>query len=262
MFAQEGDGLFGGVPHTGLLWALELLAWSRDHFSRVAKILARLAEMDPGGQVSNRPAESLKSLFLPWIRFSETPDDHRLETIKMLLNTLPTAGWQLLIDVNPSSHGRVTHRYPPSWRPWGQEGVPQPTVGECNVFIAELERLLLGNVGGDIAKWSDLVEITPRLSPESRQRTIELLSGNIGTLRQHPDAGTLWARLRQVLHHHNSYPNAAWAMPIADLKALESVYLALTPSEPVAAYAWLFGSWPELHIHLLWIWHKNPSTLA
>ena len=57
LFAQEGNGLFGGVPHTGVLWALEHLAWSRDHFARVARILARLAEMDPGGQVSNRPAE-------------------------------------------------------------------------------------------------------------------------------------------------------------------------------------------------------------
>ena len=35
LFHQEGDGLFGGAPHTGLLWALELLAWSPDHFARV-----------------------------------------------------------------------------------------------------------------------------------------------------------------------------------------------------------------------------------
>ena len=247
LFAQEGDGLTGGVPHSGLLWALEMLAWSRDHFSRVAKILARLAEMDPGGQVSNRPAESLKSLFLPWIRFSEAPDEHRLETLKMLLDTVPRAGWQLLAGVYPSSHGHVTHRFPPSWRPWGQEGAPQPTVGECNVFIGELERLLLSSVGIDIARWSDLVGIISRLSPESRQRTIELLSGDIGTLRQHPDAGTLWARLRWVLHHHNSYPKADWAMAPGDLSALESVYLELTPSDPVAAHAWQFGSWPELH---------------
>ena len=247
LFAQEGDGPTGGVPHTGLLWALEMLAWSQDHFSRVAKILARLSEMDPGGQVSNRPAESVKSLFLPWIRFSEAPDEHRLETLKMLLDTVPRAGWQLLVGVYPSSHGRVTHRYPPSWRPWGQDGAPQPTVGECNVFIGELERLLLSSVGTDIARWSDLVGIISRLSPESRQRTIELLSGDIGTLKQHPDAGTLWARLRGVLHHHNSYPDADWAMGTGDLSALESVYLALTPSNPVAAHAWLFGTRPELH---------------
>ena len=232
LFAQEGDGLFGGVPHTGLLWALELLAWSRDHFSRVSRILAHLTEMDSGGQVSNRPAESLKSLFLPWIRFSETPDDHRLETIKMLLNTVPTAGWQLLAVVYPSSHGHVTHRYPPSWRPWGQDGVPEPTNGEYTAYVSEMENLILRSVGADVGRWVDLVEIISSLSPEARQRAIELLSQQTDTLRQHPGLDNLWTKLRNS-YGHNSYPDANWAMDQADLKALESVYQELTPSDPV-----------------------------
>ena len=247
LFAQEGAGVFGGVPHTGLLWALECLAWSQDHFARVAKMLARLAEIDPGGQVSNRPMESLKSLFLPWIRFSEASDEYRLEALNLLLNTVLGAGWQLLVGAYPSSYDHVTHRYPPSWRPWGQDGAPKPTVGDCHAFIREMDRLLLGNVGANAGRWADFVEIIPRLSPDVRQQAIGLLSQQTGTLRQHPDVGILWARLRKVLHHHNSYPNADWVMDPADLEALISVYLALTPYDPVAAYAWLFDSWPEPH---------------
>ena len=81
LLLQEGTPPFEGIPHAGLLWALELLAWSMDHFSRVVTILARLAESDSGGKATNRPADSLRSLFLPWTRFSETPDDMRLETL-------------------------------------------------------------------------------------------------------------------------------------------------------------------------------------
>lgn len=246
LFAQEGDGLFAGVPHTGVLWALEMLAWSRAHFARVAKTLAQLAEMDPGGQVSNRPIESLKSFFLPWIRFSEASDSHRLETIKMLLNTVPTEGWKLLVGVYPTSHGHVTNRHPPSWRPWGQDGAPQPTRGEYNLFVGALERLLLGSVGTNINRWSDLVRIISGLSAESRQDAIELLSVDTDALRQHPDAGRLRASLREVLHHHNSYPEAAWVMDQSDIRALEAVYMELIPADPVAAYAWLFGNWPNL----------------
>ena len=247
LFAQEGAGIFGGTPHTGLLWALECLAWSQDHFARVAKILARLAEIDPGGQVSNRPMESLKGLFLPWIRFSEAPDEYRLEALKLVLNTVPGAGWQLLVGAYPSSYDHVTHRYPPSWRPWGQDGAPKPTVGDCHAFIREMDRLLLGNVGTNAGRWADFVEIIPRLSPDARQQAIGLLSQQTGTLRKRPDAGILWTRLRKVLHHHNSYPNADWAMDTTDIEALESLYLALAPSDPVAAYTWLFGDWPEPH---------------
>ena len=246
LFAQEGDGFFGGTPHTGLLWALECLAWSQDHFARVARILAHLAEIDPGGQVSNRPIESLKSLFLPWIRFSEASDEHRLEALKMLLSDVPRAGWQLLVGAYPSSHGHVTLRQPPSWRPWGQDGAPAPTAGEYHRFVRELERLLHEEVGTDAARWADLLGIISSLSTDARQRAIGLLSQQTDTLRQHPALDNLWTKLRKQLHHHNSYPNADWAMDRADRKALESVYQELTPSGPVAAYAWMFDNWPDL----------------
>ena len=124
---------------------------------------------------------------------------------------------------------------------------PNPTVGDCHAFIGEMDRLLLGNVGANAGRWADFVEIIPRLSSDVRQQAIGLLSQQTGILRQHPDVGILWAKLRKVLHHHNSYPSADWAMDPADLKALESVYLELTPPDPAAAYAWLFDSWPEPH---------------
>ena len=117
--------------------------------------------------------------------------------------------------------------------------------GDCHAFISEMDRLLFAYVGDNSARWADFVEIIPRLSRDARQQAIGLLSQHTDNLRQHPDVGILWARLRKVLHHHNSYPDADWAMDPTDIEALMSVYLALTPSDPVAAYAWLFDSWPE-----------------
>ena len=247
LFAQAGDGLFGGVPHTGLLWALEGLSWPQDYFARVARILARLAEMDPGGLTSNRPAESLRALFLPWMRFSEASDGHRLETLKMLLDAVPAAAWRLLVGAYPSSRELVMGRQPPSWRPWAQDGVPRPTVGECNTFVRELERLLLTSVGADADRWVDMVGILSHLPPEARQRAIEQLSQQTDTFKKHQALDNFWTNLRKELHHHNSHPDAAWAMEQSDLRALESVYLELTPSDPVAAHAWLFDSWPKPH---------------
>ena len=245
LFSQEGDALFGGTPHTGLLWALELLAWSPDHFARVAKCLARLAEIDPGGQVANRPAASLRSLFLPWIRFSEASDEHRLETLKMLLDAVPEEGWRLLVEAY-SSDGGVTVRRPPSWRPWAQDGSPRPTVEECHTYVGQMTKMLLNGVGTEGDRWTDLVGIISRFSPEDKKQAIDLLSQRTKALRQHPAAHDLWTRLRGVLHHHRSYPDAAWAMDANDLAALEAVYEQLTPVDPVAAHARLFDNWPDL----------------
>ena len=246
LFAQEGDGLFGGTPHTGLLWGLELLAWSRDHFARVTKVLARLAEIDPGGQVSNRPASSLRDLFLPWIRFSEASDDHRLETLEMLLDANPLSAWQLLVEAYPSSDGHVMSRRPPTWRPWAEDGVPTPNVGEYHAFVGEMTKMLFNSVGSEADRWADLVGIFSRFSPEGRTQAIDLLSQQAKALKQLPAAHDLWTKLRGVLHHHRSFPDAAWAMSAKELAALEAVYQNLTPSDIVAAHVRLFDNWPDL----------------
>lgn len=60
----DHDPMFGpGSPHTGLLWGLETAAWSPDHLAEVVYLLAAIAEVDHGGRLSNRPANSLESIF-------------------------------------------------------------------------------------------------------------------------------------------------------------------------------------------------------
>ena len=101
LFGQDGGLVFSETPYTGLLWALERMAWSADHFSRVAMILARLAEYELDNNIRNRPTASLRNLFLPWIRFSEAADSHRLETLKVLADRYPQVGWDLLHPNSP-----------------------------------------------------------------------------------------------------------------------------------------------------------------
>src|SRR5699024_6559501 len=69
LFQDNADesGIFSGsTPHSNLLWALECVSWSPDHFGRAVNLLARLDEIDPGGRMSNRPAASLAAIFRPW----------------------------------------------------------------------------------------------------------------------------------------------------------------------------------------------------
>ena len=68
LFRQElpPAALGGGAYHSGLLWALETLSWSREHMPWAAFLLARLAELDPGGKWSNRPQGSVRRIFFSW----------------------------------------------------------------------------------------------------------------------------------------------------------------------------------------------------
>ena len=246
LFAQEGAPLFGGSSHTGLLWALERLAWSPDYFARVSIVLARLALIDPGGRISNRPAESLSTMFIPWFRVSETSDADRLETLGMVLSRHPGPGWKTLVNAYPSLHAIAVGREPPSFRPWGQDGATKPTWAEYHAFIEGMERLLLEHVENDADRWMDVLGIISRLSPDARRRATDSLAQRTDAIRQHPSSATLWARLREELNRHRSFPDVEWAMAATDLEPLAAIYEALTPADPAAAYAWLFDGWPKL----------------
>ena len=246
LFAEEGDVLFGGTLHAGLLWALERISWSQEHFTRAAKILALLAAIDPGGWLSNRPSGSLRSLFLPWTRFTEASDDHRLVTLKMLLKAVPGAAWSLLIAAYPSGQSDVVDREPPSWRPWAQDGAPQSTGVEYHAFVAEMDRLLIEHVGVDAERWADLIGIVSDLPQEKRKQVIVLLSQHVSDLRGHSNLDALWDKLGSEIRRHRSFSNAEWAMDQEDLDRLESAYRYLAPSDPIARYAWLFDDWPAL----------------
>lgn len=245
LFAQEGDPLFGGSSHTGLIWALERLAWSPDYFARVATVLARLALIDPGGRVSNRPAESLTMMFLPWLRVSECSDADRLETLETLLNRQPVQGWKIVVNAYPTGFATAVRREPPSWRPWAQDGATTPNRGDFDAFVDGMEQLLLEHVGDDVARWVDTVGIISSLTPGARARASELLAQRAGAIREHPDSVAIWTALREKLNRHRGFPDAEWAMPAVDLEPLAAVYQQLTPDDPVAAYGWLFDGWPH-----------------
>ena len=246
LFHQEGDPLFGGAQHTGLLWALERLAWAPEYFSKVAVILARLARTDPGGRVSNRPAESLKTMLLPWFRVSEASDTQRLETLRTLLTRVPQEGWKTLVSAFPSEHGFVVDREPPLWRPWGQDGTPRPNWQEIRTAVAEMERLLLEHVGEDADRWEDVVELISNLSPDTRRQATTVMAQRAAAIKQHPNSAKLWSQLRTQLNRHRSYPDTKWAIPDAELNPLAAIYDELTPGDPATAHGWLFGGWPDL----------------
>ena len=246
LFRQEGDPLFGGAQHTGLLWALERLAWAPEYFSRVAVILARLARTDPGGRISNRPAESLKAMFLPWFRVSEASDSQRLETLGALLTRVPQEGWKALVNAFPSTHVFAVGREPPLWRPWGQDGTPRPNWQEIRAAVTGMESLLLEHVGDDADRWKDVVGLMSNLSLDTRRQATMVMEQSADAIKQHPNSADLWAELRTQLNRHRSYPDAKWAIPEAELNPLAAIYDELTPSDPTTAHGWLFSGRPDL----------------
>ena len=109
LFRDEGDVMFSSSSHTGVLWALEVLAWSPEHLAYSARILATLDRLDPGGRITNRPRSSLRSIFLSWLPQTSADLETRLDVLKQLREHEPEASWRLFESLLPRLHDHSGH---------------------------------------------------------------------------------------------------------------------------------------------------------
>lgn len=129
LLRPAGSGVFGGCPRSGLLWALELLAWKPERLVRAASILAKLSELRIDDNWGNKPENSLASIFRPWMPQTAAPIEQRKATMEILARIYPTVGWSLCVDqFDPGSTvGHYNNR--PQWRN-DASGAGQPIFGE------------------------------------------------------------------------------------------------------------------------------------
>lgn len=233
LFLQSGDPLFNSQSYVDLLWALERLAWSEEHLSRVATILARLTRFEQGGQLAYSPSASLAGLFHWWLRFTEASDEYRMDALRAIVKRYPDAGWNTVVtNLSDSYMPQRDLNDTPHWRPWGQAGYSEADPQGRATFTTALFGVLEKNVGADVDRWSDVLTILPGLPTDYRKRTVELLDQLASTIRDDPEVETLRTAIRSTLDSHRSFPDAAWAMNPCELDALDTAYTRLAQSGP------------------------------
>lgn len=243
LFYESGDPLTSSSPHTELLWALELLAWHPDYLGRAALALAKLARLDPGGKLLNRPHRSLREIFLCWHPQTTASLEQRLQVIDAVRAREPEVSWTLRCALLPELHSVAHPTSTPRWRrrEWISESRPQPTYDEIWHAVSEVVSRLLSDVGVSGSKWGDLIRRLSDLPRKEQDAIIERLT----TLDvQGFTAGerlTVWTTLRNTISNHREYQVAEWAMPAELTDKLEQIYERFTPEDIVDRHAWLFS---------------------
>ena len=242
---QEGRALFGGENYiTGLLWGMECLAWSPDYLSRVAVILADLASIDPGGRYSNRPAQSLADIFLPWHLQTTAPFDRRKAAIEAILREHPNVGWKLLLSLLPDSFGSTSGCYRPIWRrefissDW-EESV---LISDYWAQIHMLTKFAVEMACSDVER---LLELTDRLSDLPQKTQAEILkhfaSERIIRLPE-SERVIVWEKMNSLVRHHRKFRDAQWALPEESIVKIEKIAKSMTPTNPLLQYRYLFSA--------------------
>jgi hypothetical protein len=242
VFAQEGSGIMGDNYMTGLLWALETLAWDAEYLTRVVVILGELAARDPGGNWVNRPANSLTEILLPWLPQTCAPVPKRRTAIETLLKEHLEVAWKLLLSLLPNSHQVSSPSRKPAWREmivddWSN-GVTQQEYWKQIAAYADLAIRIAKN---DLAKLSELIDRVNDLpSPERRQLLAHLNSDAVVSLPQ-VNRLRLWTELVDLVAKHKKFADAEWAMEPEAVNEIAEIAERLAPDAPNFRHQRLFS---------------------
>jgi hypothetical protein len=243
VFAQEGSGGIVGQNYmVGLLWSLEMLAWHPDYLVRVSTILGELASIDPGGSWSNRPANSLKDILLPWHPQTIAPFSLRLVAVKNLLEHVPQIGWNVLLNLLPQMNDMTSGSNKPRWRAFiphdWKEGV---THGEYWEQISGYAELATEAASQDIAKLAELIDRLPDLPTPAQNKVLDHLESALVLSLDETTRQPLWESLIDLAAKHRKFSDAQWAMPIDVVAKVEKVAEKLAPKSLLLLYRRLFS---------------------
>ena len=243
VFAQESAGVMGRTYITGVLWGLENLAWKSEYLVPVCRILADLAAIDPGGNWSNRPSNSLTTILLPWLPQTSAPTDKRHAGVNVVCKRNEDVGWKLVCSLLPQAHSTSSGTHKPIWQKFisteYKDGVPQSQYWEDVLFYSDLALQMAGN---DVERLAVLVDGYFNLPLEARQKLRERMSSE-GVQSLGEDLRfRLWQALNHLTTNHRKFADSEnWKVPEGSLEELDVIADLLRPTAPEVRHKRLFA---------------------
>lgn len=247
LLTESSSGMFGSCWHSGLLWALESLAWSPRRMLRVALILARLCHVQIGGNWGNRPSASLLGIFRTWLPQTAAQLEKRIEALDQLIKRQPEAAFELLQALCSEGLQHASPASRPKWRD-DDAGTGNGVSDEEHFAMLEAawKRALAMSERNPSRIAALLREACGRNHPRVSQ-VIQLVEPLLPAALTDEDRDLLRGTLRNILHWHANYDDSEPAFLAPWMATITSLYERLGPADLVSRHRWLFDShWTEL----------------
>jgi addiction module HigA family antidote len=236
---------FGTSPRTGLLWALENLAWSDELFLRTVLVLGRLAERAIDDNLLNKPSRSLSSIFRSWMPQTSAKLEYRQQALKILTEKNADVAWQICVEQfsHHSSIGQYSHK--PRWRLDGHGKGSPLTYDEHNAFIFFAYRLALDWRVHSLATLGDLINNLFGMSEELQDEVWDVVDRWIASASEEEKA-ELRERIRTSALTRRAQRRDAECAAARMMARAKETFERLRPTDPVLRHGWLFRqSWIE-----------------
>ena len=232
------SGLFSSPTRTGLLWALECLAWK--HLGRVTTILAQLSQTVINDNWANKPISSLHATYRSWLPQTAASLEERMKALEMLMKRFPDIGWQICIDQFKAVSGVGHYSYRPRWRSDASGAGRSVTQKERYEFTRKAIDLTLAWPGHNEKTFSDLVERLPMISEEDQTSVWNLIDTWADSETDDSTRASLGERIRRFA---STWRGQQHGPSDVTKDRAHRAYEKLQPRDLVVRHAWLFADY-------------------
>ena len=250
LFAQESSGITSGTYISGLLWALETLAWDEDLLVRVCVILAKLAERDPGGNWVNRPANSLATILLPWLPQTRASFEKQTVAIRTLRAEVPDIAWKTLLRLLPNETVTSSPTPKPSWRnrvpdDWRQVITNQEYWRQISTYA----NLVVEMAIQDAEKLEELISHLENLPKIAIDHVLDHLAAIDMSEAPEELYYGVWRKLTILIQKHKDLSDAVWAFSTEEIARIEAIADKFAPQDPRMLHRLLFTANPGVDMY-------------
>jgi plasmid maintenance system antidote protein VapI len=237
MLRPVGSAPFDGPDRTGLLWALELVAWNRDHFGRVFDILGRLSEVAINDNWMNRPENSLYSLVRFWWPQTAAPLDDRLRKMEAFARSGSNTAWKLLM-AQLSNHSFASANAHPRWRNDAAGSDARPVHSDQFATRRKALDLLLAWPQYSVDQLGQMFEQFSELPDDDRSALIDRGESWLAADASDLDRSELAERLRRYTVRRNRRKTDG-----AEKDRVAAFAAKLVPEDLLMRHRWLFADY-------------------
>ncbi len=235
------SGVFSNCPRTGLLWALEGLAWK--HLGRVNKILARMSRIKIDDNWANKPIGSLDAIYRSWMPQTAADLQERIKALELLTRDFPDIGWELCLNQFDRSQTVGHYSHKPEWRN-DASGAGEPRGGwERYEFCRKALDLAIAWPAHTASTLGDLVQHMEGIPDDDKAKVWDLIDAWAARETDEKSKAALRETIRQFAFTRRGRRRE---LTPANADRARQASGALTPKDPVVRNAWLFAKdWVE-----------------
>ena len=244
LFRSVETGMFSRCPRTGMLWALELLAWDAALLSRVCLILAKLAELEISDNWSNTPENSLKEILLSWRPHTSANLEQRKAVLELIFARHPSVGWKFCYRELSFGNDFSSPTSRPRWRADATYASRIISQAEAIEFKILCMNLLLRDQLETADQVSDLLDCLHQFPDKEIEKVIDRIKEWI---KSNPTEEVISELRDKVRQNYKFLKRRADKKDQRDLSHfVKQIYDLLQPSSILYQYHWLFAKhWVE-----------------